>query len=341
MPSSFIVRFRPTGPWRFGPDSGARDRVEPICHSDAVFSAVTNAMARLGMLEGWLAATTQAESGAPDVRFSSLYPFQRDTLLVAPPRSIWPPPPSAKVRYKAARLVPLAVVESLAGEKPLDDDRWVLDGESECLVPADRSRHGGPFRIGLRSNAAVDRLTPGAVEPHATACLEFGPDAGLWMLVIFPDDEAQSRWMEPVRSALRLLADSGIGGERSRGWGRSVDPEWNTAPDFLAAAKPESDEIAYWLLSVFAPAQDDTVDWNSGNYATVSRSGRVESTGRWGEVRWGELKRTTMMVAEGSVLLSPSPPRGAVRDVAPEGFPHPVFRAGFAVTIPIPWRAPA
>lgn len=335
MPASFIVRFRPTGPWRFGPDSGARDRVEPICHSDAVFSAITNAMARLGSLEEWLSAITQTDSDVPPVRFSSLYPFQRETLFVVPPRSMWPPAASVKVRYKAARLVPMAVVESLANEKPLDDDRWVLDGESECLLPADRSRQAGPFRIGLRSNAAVDRLTPGAVEAHTTACLEFGPDAGLWMLVVFSGDEAQTRWIEPIRSALRLLADSGIGGERSRGWGRSTEPEWNPARDFLAP-KPEADQIAYWLLSVYAPAQEDKVDWTNGNYATVSRSGRVESPGRS-----GDLKRPTIMVAEGSVLLSSHSPSGAVRDVAPEGFPHPVFRAGFAVSIPIPWRPPA
>ena len=49
---------------------------------------------------------------------------------------------------------------------------------------------------------------------------------------------------------------------------------------------------------------------------------------------------STLMIAEGSVLISGNTPRGAVRDVAPEGFPHPVFRAGFAVTVPIPWRAP-
>lgn len=335
MSSSFIVRLRPTGPWRFGPNSGGRDRVESICHSDALFSAVSHAMARLGLLERWLEATVQTKSGAPAVRFSSLFPFQRDTLFVTPPRSIWPPPATGKVRYKAAQLVPLAVVESLVHEQTLDDDRWVLDGESECLVPADRSRHAGPFRIGLRWNAAVDRITPGAVDAHATACLEFGPDAGLWTLAVFPDDAALSGWMDPVKSALGLLADSGIGGERSRGWGRSKEPEWSTAANLFESAKSESEELAYWLLSVYAPAHDDTVDWNSGNYVTVSRSGRVESISRW-----GDLKRATTMVTEGSVLLSASPPRGAVCDVRPEGLPHPVFRAGYAVTIPIPWRAP-
>ena len=50
MRLGFLVRLRPTGPWRIGPDSGARDRVETIYHSDSMYSAVTAAMARLGRL---------------------------------------------------------------------------------------------------------------------------------------------------------------------------------------------------------------------------------------------------------------------------------------------------
>ena len=47
------------------------------------------------------------------------------------------------------------------------------------------------------------------------------------------------------------------------------------------------------------------------------------------------------MVAEGSVLIAGAPPAGTARDVAPEGFAHPVYRAGFAVAIPIPYRGAA
>src|SRR5579871_5789156 len=135
---SFIVRFRPTGPWRFGPDSGARDRVDFLYHSDAVFSAVTSAMAHLGFLEEWLDATARA-NGEPAVRFSSFYPFQRELLFVAPPRNLWPPLESAKVRYKAARFVPVSALQPLlGGSAELEEDRWAVDGESECLVPAER-----------------------------------------------------------------------------------------------------------------------------------------------------------------------------------------------------------
>lgn len=331
MALSSIVRLRPAGPWRFGPDSGARDRVDSICHSDALYSAVTHAMGRLGSLESWLEATA-TESSTPAVRFSSVFPFQRDTLFVPPPRSVWPPAASAKIRYKAAKLVPVAFIQSMLADQPIEEERWTLDGESECLLPTDRNRSGGPFRTGMRSNIAIDRLSSGTLEPHSTACLEFAPDAGLWMLVVFADEEAQSRWSGPTRSALKLLADSGMGGERSRGWGRSSDPEWADASQ-LFQEPAEQQPTAQWLLSLYDPVPEDAIDWTSGSYATLTRSGRVESS-----ERWGDLKQRTRMIVEGSVLMTERPLRGRVRDVAPEGFPHPVYRAGWAVSITIPWK---
>jgi hypothetical protein len=42
------------------------------------------------------------------------------------------------------------------------------------------------------------------------------------------------------------------------------------------------------------------------------------------------------MIAEGSVLYAGAALRGSAPDVAPDGFAHPVFRAGFAVSIPLP-----
>src|SRR5690348_4311483 len=96
---NYSVRFRAIGPWRFGPDSGARDRVGLVFHSDAVFSAVCSAMSRLGLLEDWLRATAQTDQ-EPAARFSSFFPYHGDTLLVIPPRSLWPPAESPKIRYR-------------------------------------------------------------------------------------------------------------------------------------------------------------------------------------------------------------------------------------------------
>src|ERR1044071_7242477 len=77
----------------------------------------------------------------------------------------------------------------------------------------------------MRWGAAIDRLT-GARERPGTACIEFRAGAGLWTVVSFSDDTARDRWIEPVKAAFRLLADTGFGGERSRGWGRAEMPEF-------------------------------------------------------------------------------------------------------------------
>jgi CRISPR type III-A-associated RAMP protein Csm4 len=428
MNPGLVVKLRPAGPWRIGTDSGARNRVDPIYHSDSLYSAVASAMARLGSLDEWLDAT--ARNSAPAVSFSSCFPFLDEIDFVVPPRTIWPPTSpalmSARVRWKSARFVPLGVVQAMLAGEALDGNHWSLDGASECLVPAGRP---GPFRTGVRWSAAVDRLT-GAAERHSIACIEFRPGAGLWTLVSFPDEAAHRRWLEPIKAAFRLLADTGFGGERSRGWGRSEPPEftegmlpeivlggtqkpapeplvteltvtelivaepappgtevliiaeqvtalaplalglWPPATDespAIESAPPESEvpiaaepvtepaplapgpdpqeqrvprpapvpaPAQHWLLSLFTPAPDDSVDWRRGNYVVLARSGRVDSP-----AGSGELKKEIQMVAEGSVLCAAAPPRGSAADVAPDGFAHPVFRAGFALSIPLPGAA--
>ena len=224
MNPGLVVKLRPAGPWRIGPDSGARNRVDAIYHSDSLYSAVTSAMSRMGSLAAWLDAT--ARSQTPAVCFSSCFPFLDDIGFVVPPRTIWPPTSpaamSARVRWKSARFIPLSVVESILSGKKLNENQWSVDGASGCLVPAGKP---GPFRTNVRWNAAVDRLS-GCSERHATACIEFREGCGLWTVVGFRDEAARDQWQEPVKAAFRWLADSGFGGERSRGWGRSETPQF-------------------------------------------------------------------------------------------------------------------
>jgi CRISPR type III-A-associated RAMP protein Csm4 len=444
MKPGLAVKLHPTGPWRIGADSGARNRVDAIYHSDSLYSAIASAMARMGSLEEWLDATARAtaRAGAPLVCFSSCFPFVEEIQFVAPPRTVWPPRSpalmSAHVRWKSARFVPLRMVRTILTGKPLDENRWSVDGESGCLMPAKRQ---GPFRAGVRWNAAVDRLT-GATDRHSVGCIEFRPGCGLWTVVAFADDAARDRWLGPVKAAFRWLADSGFGGERSRGWGRAEAPEFvegrlpgmilaqgpdvwpppvqeppterppiqeppeepqlpdpdpepqlppddpdprpdpfpeplpaapalaaadsqlapgdteplrvpsasaavepplppgdpdpqpaslPAAPALAAAISTAPGLTAHWLLSLFSPAAADAVEWSRGSYTLLERGGRVESP-----AGSGALKKLVHMVSEGSVLYAPAAPHGAAPDVAPEGFAHPVFRAGFALAIPLP-----
>ncbi len=336
---ALLIRLRPTGPWRIAGDSGRQDDLSPIFPSDRVFSAVTSVFAQSGAaeeLDDWLAAT--ARNPEPAVRFTSLFPFYGRQLFAPPPVTVWPPErASSKMNWQAARLVPLSVIDELLAGEPLREDRWEVDGLSGCLLPAGSQT---PFRERLRSTAPVDRLNGASDAAYSAACLEFNQGVGLWGAIVFASESARDRWDPAVRLALRRLADSGFGAERSRGWGRSESPEFQAGswPNLILenAAPPGAAEGGHWLLSSYIPAETDAVNLSTGFYELQRRNGRVEST-----AGWGAAKRSVNMIRAGGVIVAPAQPQGRAVDVAPDGFPHPVWRAGFAVSCPIPWKAPS
>ncbi len=360
MQPALLTRLRPSGPWRYGPIDGAPGGVDMLYRSDRLFSAVTLAMQRLGHLEDWLDAT--ARSSEPTVAFSSLFPFQGDTLFAIPPATIWPPPTSlvtapnavflAKIRWDAVSFVPLSVIDALLTGGGILADQWLPDPESGCLLRRDRPSTS-PFRTVLRRSAAVDRITETAHSLVTTACVEFEAGAGLWTVTRFRDDATRAAWQERVEGAFRLLADTGFGGRRTSGWGHAQAPEFQRGswPGLLlpklargsrngsapgdAGATNDRESSKYWLLSLYSPAAGDRVDWADGDYALAIRAGRVESNGRSGEE-----KKALRMIVEGSVVVAPVQPAGAAVDVAPDNFEHPVYRSGLALALALPRFVP-
>ncbi len=352
MQPALLIRLQPSGPWRYGASDGAPDKLDELYRSDRLFSAVTIAMQRLGFLEEWLDAT--ARSNEPRIVFSSLYPYQGDTFFAIPPATLWPPPSAqitapnsvflAKIRWKAARFVPLSVIDLIVTGGSLLADQWIPDPESACLLRRDRPS-ASPFRVVTRTTAAVDRLTCKACSAVVSACVEFEPGAGLWTLARYRDSAAQTSWNERIESAFRLLGDTGFGGRRSSGWGQTHAPEFQRGswPGLLLpklgrlnnGAPAESAESSrYWLLSLFSPAPEDKIDWRSGEYAIAVRAGHVE-TGK----KNGAQRKAVRMVAEGSVLVASAEPVGAAVNVAPENFEHPIFRSGLALALELPLMA--
>jgi CRISPR type III-A-associated RAMP protein Csm4 len=322
MQSGFLVELRPLGPCRFG--DGEKLRTDRIFHSDSLYSALTLAMRELGYLNDWLEAT--ALTPQPALALSSCFPFERNVYYVPPPANRWPPPPSPRVRWKSARFAPLDCVSSLLRGEPLDDQQWVVDPASACLLRFDPNvvQAGGPFRLTRRTGIAVDRLAEGVIERYSVACLEFTDEAGLWCFCQFATQSAAAAWRQKLESAFRLLCDSGIGGERSKGWGRFEPPCFRDLPPLLQGA---GDTGRWWLLSLYWPAPEDPIDWTQGSYRTTLRNGRIHAS--------GASKPVDRMIEEGSVLVAPHL-TGAVRNVAPEGFPHPVYRSGIAAAISLP-----
>jgi len=341
MHPALLIRLRPLTPWRIGPDHGTMDQTAAVLHSDALYSAVCLACEQLGWLEEWLNATANPYA-TPAVRFSSCFPWQRGVHFVPPPQGLWPPAETsgapAKLRWKGANLVPVSVVASLLRGETLDDKAWLVDAHSGCLLPAGGKFPTGPFRRMRRTAAAVDRVTGGVTAPWSAACLQFAPGAGLWCAAEFATATAYAIWGPKLQSVFRLLTDSGLGGLRSRGFGRSRAPEFQAGilqemllPDAPAASAVNATHRSWWMLSLFSPGVTDEIDWAGGNYSLVERSGRSAS-----HASAGQLKKTTRLVVEGSRLVSRGALTGSIRDVAPDGAPHPFWRAGFAVALELP-----
>ncbi|MGI8958671.1 MAG: type III-A CRISPR-associated RAMP protein Csm4 [Bryobacteraceae bacterium] len=352
MQPAILIRLRPSGPWRYGPGDGGQNRVDLLFRSDRLFSAVTLAMRDLGFLEEWLDAT--ARNPKPAIAFSSLLPYQAEVLFAPPPASLWPPPSSSvstsspvfltKVRWQAARFVPFSVIESILTGETILADQWIADPESGCLLRRDRPS-ASPFRVVARSSSAVDRVSPGRVHLETYACAEFESGSGLWTVARFSDQQAESTWNHRLRGAFRLLADTGFGGRRTSGWGQTEAPEFHSGawPALVSSklgrgsgngeqpAEAGSEASLYWLLSLYSPSSTDSIDWTIGHYELTVRSGRIESISGSGIE-----KKPVRMISEGSVLAARSEPTGIAVNVAPDGFAHPVYRSGLALTLKLP-----
>ncbi len=153
----------------------------------------------------------------------------------------------------------------------------------------------------------------------------FAPDCGLWFLADIPRDEGA------FYELLLYLADSGIGGERSAGYGAfKVEPV--TPPNLPSAQRAPR----VMTLSRYNPTPEE---WAAGvlggqaSYELVDVGGWLASPGGPAQRR-----KRVRMVEAGSILAAPVPITGRVMDVRPEydqsGAPaHPVYRSGIALTV--------
>ena len=124
-----------------------------------------------------------------------------------------------------------------------------------------RSRRGGR----PRSPAAWSRI--------GRRVLEFAPEAGWWGLVEVSGDE----WEPRVKSALRLLADSGFGGERSLGWGRAAASGTHRRTALFGAETLTPRRLVA-AVALFAARRRRRSTGRAAITPTVTRAGWTDST---------------------------------------------------------------
>lgn len=134
--------------------------------------------------------------------------------------------------------------------------------------------------------------------------------------------------------SLSLLGELGLGGERSSGLGKfkltweDADDEWNRLLLF--------EGNGCLCVSLFHPEDLDIIadTVNGASYALLERRGWFLSPFSRKQYK----RKTVTMFAEGSVFAKKI--AGHLVPVAPEiwikeGNPHPIYRYGYAFTIPV------
>ena len=343
MQPAVLIRLRPLGPWRYGPGDGGNDRMDKLFRSDRLYSAVTLAMRQFGYV-GRMARRDRARVQSTGCIELLVSLSSRHAVRSAAAHAL---AASINAGDFAQPGVPLenslgrgAVCTGCMSSIPCSRavPFWPISGcpirkVAACCGVTVRIRT--PFRVVMRTRAAIDRLSQTAAHVDSFACVEFEASSGLWCAIRFADAAAETQWSDKMKAAFRLLADTGFGGGRTAGWGQTAAPEFQDGawPNLLlprtakASAKSSSngdsgDSAAYWLLSLYSPAQSDSPDWSQGDYELVTRGGHS--------------RKTTRMIGEGSVLLAAREPAGVALDVAPAGHEHPVYRAGFALAVRLP-----
>lgn len=149
----------------------------------------------------------------------------------------------------------------------------------------------------------------------------YSPDAALFCLLKIN----QPQWETKIKALFYLLADEGIGGDRTCGLGLFNKPEYNEID------LPEV-ENGQWLycLSPYFPADDELTGLAHGFYELEERRGYIFSP-----YSRSLRRRSIRIFTEGSVFPRNFPRKGKLVDITPDIFKkHKVYRYAYLFALP-------
>ena len=191
----------------------------------------------------------------------------------------------------------------------INDKKIWIHGEGKCPHTV--------WKTEKRPRVTLDRQSSASEIWHLGG-VKFNKGCGLWFDAKFDTEETQTQ----IETLLRVLGDTGIGGERSAGYGlfdlhrEPAAPESDRERDRFVTLSPtcpqDADELGALIRGDVA-------------YTLEERSGWIGSTEGNG------LRRQQIwMFGEGSVLSGSGSQIGRLVDLRPDVCPHPVWRYAYA-----------
>lgn len=323
--------------FHFGQHGLGQEQTLTTMPSDSLFAALVN---RLAVSAGGAAVDAFVQpftERKPPFALSSTFPFAGSVLFFPVPfEAVGATAKEEDAKeFKRVQFVSEKLFRQLIDGKNLAEvyrdahklgKSFLYDAsEKDGLPPAVREGKTPILSVETRPRVTLGRAAQNSAI-YFTGSVSYAEECGLWFGVFWHQENETRK--KQVGSLLAELGDSGLGAERSVGFGacKITQQETITLPD--AEGKP-------WVsLSRYLPHKDEINLLHGGAYKIISVSGWLDSP-----VKRGQRRRTVNLLAEGATLRAAgSAIPGDMVDVSPlyngiNPLGHAVYRSGFALAV--------
>ena len=319
---TYHLNFR--SPLHLGRRGVGLEETEISVPADTLFSAICQTWRTFYGEEHLTDFLTQYETGEPFL-LTSAFPFAGNIRFFPKPLGI-----ESKIRFseddhkrfKKVRFLSERRFRQIVNGEEIAFDLDDLINDGQLWIHDDDKCPSAVWKTDKRPRVTLDRQSSSSEIWHLGG-VKFHKDCGLWFDAKFDTEETQTQ----IETILRVLGDTGIGGERSAGYGIF---DLHSKP-----AESESDQKAdrFVTLSPICPRDADELNQliqGDVGYTLEERSGWIGSTEGNGLRR-----QQVWMFAEGSVLSGNGTQVGRLVDLKPDACPHPVWRYAYAWPIKI------
>ena len=314
---SKVFKLAFSAPVHFGADNPGVgvEKVAMSCRADTLFSALCCEAA----LIGGDSAVSELVQLAGGIQLSDLFPYDQTNLYI--------PKPIIQPKERSEQSLDSVQKKQLKKLKYIPIDTWndyleVLAGKESC-AESGIATFDGAYEV-LYPRVSVSRIGEDA-EPYVAGAYAFKAACGLYFVARFVDSAS----LDKVSSLMQSLQYSGIGGERSNGWGKfdlAIEELPPLFPVFADAGKA-GDKMT---LSSILPTKSDLAYVADGYYTLARREGFVQSATYADK----PLKRKALhLINAGSCFENML--EGCIVDVASNDGAHPVYRYGKGLWIAI------
>ncbi|MBP6665190.1 MAG: type III-A CRISPR-associated RAMP protein Csm4 [Chitinophagales bacterium] len=311
------------------------DQTQTLLHSDTLKSAIAVCALQLGLCKGGEDVKTFMESFS----ISSAYPMAKvkDSNHYFFPKPIIAQRLTVEGDDKKAKKV--KYVDKDLFEKLLTCKQSIttdnVKGDFAFAVEPDKNEDFEVFDTDGYQHVAIPRDGISDSNPYIVDKLYFNEGCGLFFLT-----DAQGNTLKSLKACIKLLADNGIGTDRTTGHGQF---EFDEQTDVNTISFKLPDNATHQMsLSLYCPQKTEIEELDTSYYDLIKRGGYIASPEN--DNHLSIRKKSVYMFVEGSLFPNSGSRKGKIVDLMPNKVAlqesgqseigHPVWRDGTSIFLP-------